>query len=250
MLSPEKQNIHNKWLDAFYQEKIHNDEMDSDLSDAVRVLYKTIEQFHATPNLEVEARLGFFESGTFDTDIGHEFFETILNTLKSFNGWSSVTEKKYADYYYNDMRMTVDQNHSNRYCIKKTKLRTLNFEYENSPFDIRIAFSREDPVELKHFVTSSDSIVRKKTRTSFIIDHWSFDLTKVQYVKDGLDKTEYQAELELLAKNLPDRQNPIAHNTVFQAFDMLLKTRDMVDMCEEEDDDEERNMVLIGSKSH
>ena len=42
------------------------------------------------PSIEVEMRLGKFNGSMFDTNVGKDVFERILNGLEQYHGWEDV----------------------------------------------------------------------------------------------------------------------------------------------------------------
>lgn len=231
-------------MDRKFSELVQNELIDSDLDDAVQVLYKHIEQYHDTEGIEIETRLGFLDEHSFETDISLDFFNKIKRQLDTCNEFKKET-RTYTDFFKNDLRLSVTQTTTgtDRICIKKKTLKKLSFRYENSPFDVRCSFSTEAPVELSDFPSNDIQKLynRKKKRHSYIYrDYVRFDLTEVRTISNGLHTTTYEAEIEIFDIHKSPVSCPI-----WSSLDLLLKTRDLVDMCEPEDPEEERELVLV-----
>ena len=224
-----------------------------DLYDAVRVLIKHIEECQTdteiAEKLEIETRLGFCnDDGTFDSDISMDFFNKITERLGTYKGWDSVSTKTYVDYSKESLRLSISNDGLEQSCIRKVKIKQFNFRYDNSPFDVRVSFSNEQPVSVGDFPTDNlgECYSRKKKRTTFALGYINFDMTEVRTSSNGISKISYEAEIEI-NRPLNDKKTPQC--PIYLANDILLKTRDLIDMCEGCDEGDPREMVLIGSKT-
>jgi len=230
-----------------------------DLYDAVRVLIKHIEECQTdvgtkgtdvgtdVGKLEIETRLGFCnDDGSFDSDISLEFYNKIIERLKSCKSWDSVITKTYVDYSKESLRLSISNDGLEQCCIRKVKMKQFNFRYENSPFDVRVSFCNEKPVSVGDFPTDKlgECYSRKKNRTSFTTGYINFDMTEVRTTSNGISKISYEAEIEI-NRALNDKKTPQC--PIYLANDILLKTRDLIDMCEVCED--KREMTLISSKT-
>ena len=165
---------HDTWLTTRFDEvKGHIHE---DIQKAVEVLSKQINSWGYAPHLELEARLGFFvydNDGNvqlpFDSDVGEENFIRIMEALKEDSDIISVENINTTDFFTGgNYRLTVDEKSSRSSVIKKT-LEHSNFHYSNGPFDVRISFSQESPIDIKEFndkagKRNSNNNKRKKQR--------------------------------------------------------------------------------------
>jgi len=83
--------------------------------------------------------------------------------------------------------------------ILKENICTEDFQMNSSPFDIRYSINQEFKLDsqISSFI-KTDCLVRTKTRKSFVSDNFCYDLTIVNENKDGVMKTKYEIEIELL----------------------------------------------------
>ena len=157
------------------------------------------DQLKSKPNVEFEFRLGKKNTDMFDTNVGKETFEKILEGLKKFSEWEKVFEQNTSVYYKGNTRMIMDDDTEEMTCMKKTKLKKLDFILEGQPYDIRFCASNEIPVD-----PSEDEVMdymRVKRRTSFVRKNLTIDLTVVTGQPDDLDDEEdetYEVELEII----------------------------------------------------
>jgi len=242
-------------------DKLHSEKkIAEDLYDAVRVLIKHIEEYQPDVGggtamgvtdmgkLEIETRLGFCnDDGSFDSDISMDFFNKITERLNSCKSWDSVLTKTYVDYSKESLRLSISNNGLEQSCIRKVKLKQFNFRYENSPFDVRVSFCCEQPVSVGDFPTEklAECYSRKKKRTTFTLGYINFDMTEVHTTSNGISSISYEAEIEI-NRPLNDKRTPQC--PIYLANDILLKTRDLIDMCEGCEEDR-REMILVSSKT-
>jgi hypothetical protein len=194
---------------------------------AISKLKNYIDKYANEPNLEIEFRLGYLENDEFKTDIGKDFFDKITNNLVDSEVWSSITQEKSEDYFFNGRRLSITDKDPKGTCIKKEKLAIVDFIFSGSGFDIRVSFSKETPS--KRFAIDKANYKRIKERTSFNFKHLSFDLTKVTMEENTVEDHLFEIELEI--KQL-DLTKMTSHYII---HDSLLKICDMVKMCEEID---------------
>lgn len=212
---------------------------DSCFHEAIVKLKDYVEKYVNTiENLEIEIRIGYIEDDEFKTDIGKEFFDKIMNRLyeTNENTWSSINNECCEDYFYNGRRMSVYDKKS--MCIKKVKLAVFDFTFEGSGFDVRVSFSKELPSN--KFSKNLATYKRTKNRTSFNHKHLCFDLTKVTMEDNTIENHLFEIEIE--CKNTNDIfKNMTSHYFI---HDMLLKAKDLVEMCEPLETDEPKLLFV------
>lgn len=179
------------------------------------------EKYKNEDNLEFEIRFGKFNGNFFDTNVGQENFNKLLDGLRKYNEWESVTEKSY-DSFYNDehnVRLTVDDDTEEQVQIKKTKIHNEDFKkYKNTPHDVRFSFSKEVPVE-GDFVMDRK---RSKRRVSFVRKNLSIDLTESTGDTEDIDAEDavsFQVELEIVDPNKVETKE--------QLFNIIHKVNDL-----------------------
>lgn len=206
--------------------------------DAISRIKKYIEKYKNEPYLEIEFRLGYIEPDEFKTDIGKEFYDRIMSKLIDCELWTETSVEKSEDYFYSGRRLTIIEDEINKKgyvgtCIKKEKLTVLDFTFVGSGFDVRVSFSREVPC--KRFSKDKCVYKRIKDRNSFRYTNeytdLSYDLTKVTMEDNTVEDHFFEVELEINNLELSKASSHyIAHNC-------LLKLKDIIEMCEEIDED-------------
>lgn len=179
------------------------------------------EKFKNEENLEFEMRFGKFNGSFFDTNVGEENFNKLLDGLRRYDGWESVVEKSY-DSFYNDehgVRLNVDDDTEEQVQIKKVKLHNEDFKrYKNTPHDVRFSFSKEIPVEGDFIMDRK----RSKRRVSFLRKNLTIDLTESSGDTEDMDAEEcvsYQVELEVVDPNKVENKD--------QLFNIIHKINDL-----------------------
>lgn len=234
---------------------------DKDLIPGILDLAAVIEKFKDVPDVEIELRLGFhngdLEHPAFDTNVGDEFQKAITSVLNTFGGWDSTIKSDTTDYYTqgpvgNNIRLSIDSN-GNRTAMQKVRLLDIDFEYDPSPFDIRISVSQEipkDPMSLETcFDVGGDTNVthsRQKSRTTFKHEAWSFDMSKVTSVENELSKTNYEVELEIGKPR--EALNRYNNNSQYLAHSTMIKLRQLIYMCEAPDKESNYMMQMLNRR--
>lgn len=203
--------------------------VDPFLKDALDRIVPYIEKYKNEPNLELEFRLGFFEDNVFNTAIPDEFYSKIKSTLETNPHWESTRKTQTVDYFHEGMRLSVGSD-GKSICIKKIKLVSIDFTFENTPFDVRVSLSQEVKIPessslSKEYIGKIENIYkREKTRTSYLHKFWSFDVTNIKTVENTIEEVTHEIELEVV--------NFANQDISYIAYSSLLKIKDLVNMCE------------------
>lgn len=206
---------------------IHND-FYTELKNGIDILTSMIEEFKTENNIEIELRLGQIQFNEFKAGLGSEkFFEIIKKRLDTAKCWTKVLNNKYEELCLNGLRRTMLINGKKvikNQCIRKEKIKNINLEYCETPYDIRISISREIPSEEK--LKSGTGILRKKDRYSYYYKDYIIDLTNVEQIDNGVSVFFYELEVEFinLKSDISDK---------YRAHSGLLLMRDIINMCEE-----------------
>tara|TARA_B100001094_G_scaffold41065_1_gene35738 strand:- start:171 stop:1019 length:849 start_codon:yes stop_codon:yes gene_type:complete len=246
---------HNDWLVQRFGEV--KETIKPEFHQAVELLSKQINSWAGMPHLEIEARLGYFDedeqgnvNSRFDTDISQDWFNAIIKLLDEDPEILERENTVTTDYISGHNRLSVDTNSGSRSAMSKRTLEHSNFRYVNSPFDIRVSFALEKPIAIETFAASAqrsgvppDSTKRKKTRRSYHMQNWRFDLTKVEQTKDGIQEQTFQIEIEAKLDSIK------YVDYVYMADSLLLKIAKIVNVCEPPDPDEKRDMEPLGQLS-
>jgi len=67
-----------------------------------------------------------------------------------------------------------------------------------SPFDVRYSINQEFRLNSQTFVKNESLFIRNKVRKSFVADNFKYDLTIVNENNEGIVKTKYEIEIELI----------------------------------------------------
>jgi hypothetical protein len=159
--------------------------------------------FLALPFVEIEIRLGTILRDKFDANIDKKYFEKIKESLEQSN-WESVVCKNTVEYIEKSERGSSIKYVSDitgketKEIILKENVLTEDHQLSFSPFDIRYSVNQEFNLKSQHFLKNEDSFIRNKVRTSFISKNFKYDLTLVNENNEGVLRTKYEIEIELL----------------------------------------------------
>ena len=221
------------------EEKLQHDK---DLIPGILKLVELLDKYKNYSNIEIEIRLGYIQEKYFDSNITNEYYKKINNTLNSFKDWSYNDNKTTTDYYDGNLRLSIDME-GNRSAMKKVRLTDIDIVYDSGPFDIRISVSQETPIDPNDVNNNNLKTSRNKTRITRIYDKWKFDLSEVTTEINNLKKKSYEFEIEI--DNPFDTLKKYNNDSVYVAHSTLLKLRQVINMCEEPDDEDIISMEII-----
>ena len=193
--------------------------------DADKVFAEILPVFKAnkkTKNVEMEMRLGRMNGKTFDSNIGVDAFNKIMKALDKHEGWEEMTESK-TDVYYHDMiRMVTDKDGNVQDIHTKKRLKNINLNLIDRPFDARFSVSTETPVKDFDETTEMDD-VKSRQRRSFLRKNLRIDMTIVHGDDSDPDCEEgvaYQVEMEIVdPKKVED--DKMLYNILFKLQNIL-----------------------------
>ena len=169
-----------------------------DIKAITEKLLPVFEEHKEEEHIEVEMRLGKHNGSFFDTNVGKDTFERVLEGLRKYDGWEK-TETLELDVYYNDannIRLSVKKDTGeNGNMIHE--IIVLKEDFNGSPLDMRFSVSREIPTWGEYEMDR----VRTKTRHSFIRKNLSIDMTISSGDNADMDSEEecsYQIEFEIV----------------------------------------------------
>ena len=148
-------------------------------------------------NIEIELRLGKYNGSFFDTNVGKETFERVLDGLRRYTGWESV-QTSVSDIFYSDkegVRITSDHSTGEQTMIQK--INVIKDDFTGTPLDMRFSICREIPTWGEYEMDRK----RTKTRHSFIRKNLSIDMTISSGDNVDMDSEEecsYQIEFEII----------------------------------------------------
>jgi len=175
----------------------------------VRTLFESIkplfEQHKNDEHVEFEFRLGKFNCGTFDTDVGKQRFELVLDGLRQYAGWERIVSINEEVFYResDNLRISIDSTTGDEKIVKKERVHNEDFDkLRGSPYDVRFGISKETPVE--DYEGEMDK-KKNKYRLSFIRKNLSIDMTIINGDVEDMDTEDpnrYQIEFEIIDPKL------------------------------------------------
>ena len=192
------------------------------MNDCIQKITESYYKHKDDSDIEIEARLGFFNIGKFDTNVTEEFFLKIKNKFDKTSTWNNIEKINKTDYYYDKIRISIEDDGTTE-CIQKKNLEKLDFEIENSPFDFRISFSSEKNVPNKNYTSKEGLYTRVKERTRYTLKDVYFDLTIVTTENNAVVNKTYEIEIEI---------KPNDKSCLYNSINLVLKTIDIINMCE------------------
>jgi len=168
-----------------------------DIKTIVDTLLPVFNTFREEEHIEIEIRLGKHNGSFFDTNVGKDTFERVLEGLQKYPSWESV-QKTTSDIFYNDKDgIRITSNHDTGEQTMIQKINVVKEDFTGSPTDIRFSISREIPTWGEYEMDRK----RTKTRTSFVRKNLSIDMTISSGDNADMDSEEecsYQIEFEIV----------------------------------------------------
>ena len=189
-----------------------------DIKSIVEKILPVFDSHKEEENIEVELRLGRHNGTFFDTNVGKETFESVLEGLRKYDGWEDVKNST-CDIFYNDqngIRITMDHETGEQTMIQK--INVLKEDFSGSPTDLRFSVSREIPTWGEYEMDRK----RTKTRHSFVRKNLSIDMTISSgdnVDMDSEDECSYQIEFEIV--------NPTLVSSRDEFFNIVYKVNDL-----------------------
>lgn len=166
--------------------------------------------------VEIETRIGKFENGKFNTDLGKTTFETLKRRLSRYTGWEAVRETTDDVYYWDDIRGVYSPDGTVTFCKKHRVVKK-----DLNKF-VRFAVSQEVPVFTQPEEDATRHVCRR--RISFVRKNLSIDLTEVVNDPDDIDcedeTVSYQCELEIIDPKKLSNDAEI-ENALYKVNDVL-----------------------------
>ena len=192
-----------------------------DVQAIVDAMHARFDQYKDIANTEVEIRLGRKNGTFFDTNVGAETLNRLMDSLRQYDGWESHVAST-VDVYYNDeyaVRISVDGETGRQDVVQKVAVLKEDFTCAGAPLDVRFAISTETPV------TGQYEMNRKKIkqRVSFVRKGLSIDMTMSRGDASDPDAEEdisYQVELEII--------NQSSVHCVEQFYNHVWKVNDLL----------------------
>ena len=165
-------------------------------------------EFLVLPFVEIEIRLGTILKNSFGSSIDKKYFEKIRDSLET-GKWRTISNINTIEYIKSEkgkksnLKLITDiTNESKSQLILKENVYTEDFQMKSSPFDVRYSINQEFNMNSQISTFSKcDCVIRNKSRKSFIQDNFKYDLTVVNENIDGVLKTKYEIEIELLVND-------------------------------------------------
>jgi hypothetical protein len=178
------------------------------------------QKFKSQKYTEFEFRLGKINRGTFDTNVGKEVFDRILEGLKMYKGWESVKEKSDVAYYNENIRLLIDDDTEESVQVVKENLFKSNYSLTSRPLDVRFSVAKETPFEKSDI---EFTMAKQRKRFSFVRKNLSIDLTIVSGNPADLDSEEqesYQVEFEIIDPSKVNNDDTL-YNIIYKVNDVL-----------------------------
>ena len=187
---------------------------------AVKPVFESLKD---RPHLEVEVRLGRHNGKFFDTNLGKETFEHIVDALELYDGWEETGSENTEVFIKGDIRMVLNEEQESQEVHRKVKIDKIDLTLKDRPLDARVAFAQEIPIIEFDTDTEMDG-VRVRHRNSFVRKNLRIDCTSVQGGEvdpDSEDDTMFQVEMEIIDVNNVKDDNDL--------FNILYKLQDILD---------------------
>jgi len=181
-----------------------------------------IEKHKSMPNTEIEIRFGRKSGSGFDTNVGRDTFQKVMQALIKYEGWELTQHTNSTVYYFQgSKRVSVDEETDEQVGLVKKRVLVDDFNLGDAPFDARLGISTEEPFDYDGEETSTEQ--KTKERWSFVRKNLSIDLTIFKGNPDDQDCDEdssYQIELEIIKPQEVKKKTEL-FNLLNKVFDIM-----------------------------
>jgi len=155
--------------------------------------------FMVLPFVEIELRLGTITRNKFDPNVDKKYFEKIKEHLES-GDWKTTINKNTIEYCEGNLKLITEKDAVvNQKLMLKENVFNEDTQLSLSPFDLRYSLNQEFKLDSQINTFCKDNcLIRTKARKSFVSDNFQYDLTVVNENNNGITKTKYEIEIELL----------------------------------------------------
>jgi mRNA capping enzyme, beta chain len=210
-------------------------------------LSKTVEAIVANrqsmAHLEIEFRLGKFQMmggrKVFVANINQDLYKKILKKVGTGIENGLVRRTTCTEDYFGkaDARTTKDIITQQTTTVTKRRIKNVDIDLKNSPFDIRLSVSEEVPLD-NRIVSADDAVrIRRKDRTSFLYRAFQFDLTEVVDVPvsngGSHDKDDDQEAIFEIEVEIRDMEEAFSKPIKYSMEAGLLLCLDMIHMVKD-----------------
>jgi len=209
-----------------------------DFSEIVDVVGDVLEKYKNLPNIEVEGRLGIYDSenNLFDSNIGIEYYDCIKSLLDSCNKWESKDDINSLDIFHDKLRLTTNVSNAQQYCIEKKKLASFTFVNETGPLDFRLSISKEDPIRVEKFPTKNRTVMkqREKNRVQHKLKNYNYDITKISSKTGNTVEECFEYEVEFRESIENFKSKNIIYSIIHKLLDATYACDGFVKTCDNE----------------
>jgi hypothetical protein len=184
---------------------------------------EVIHKYKNQPNVEIEFRLGKINRGSFDTNVGVDIYQKVMQGLMLYTGWESKKVSTDQIFYGEGGRRAVtNMDTDDTVRIIKTKVAKVDHVCEDRPLDVRLGIATEVEYEPNEDDDVFDK-VKQRIRYSFVRKNLSIDVSMIKGSPDDLDcdeDTQYQIEFEIINPKLV-ADDYVLYPIVNKIFDLM-----------------------------
>jgi len=143
--------------------------------------------------IETEFRLGIKSKKGFNSNVTKLIYDEFMDKLLKLK-YNKKTTMEFTDHLYKN-GIRIRKNKSRDQIIRKEKILIIDLisQGSNSLIDVRFSISKEIKLNNNDVPLDERPLIKHKTRTSFLFDYWTWDLTHTR----EKDRNTYEVELEL-----------------------------------------------------
>jgi hypothetical protein len=165
-----------------------------DYGEVVTVLSEYVLKHGFEQDNEVELRIGRFSSRNFVAGVPSASFHKIMERLSEDESWTrAIVYSKHKDYALWGQRLRIFED-GRRSLVSKRKSAIVDVRCEGCPFDFRVSFAKEKPLnpdpELEARIARDAEHSRWTDRVTYEYKHYSFEMSVVTNTKGGGEDLE------------------------------------------------------------
>lgn len=182
-----------------------------------------IDKYRSMPNINICIYLGIKNDDTFEYGFNCEtFYNKIYETLKNTK-WDSYSKCDYTSYNIDDRLVLIEHHIKTNEIFKKKILHEHTFIYKNTPFDFQIVIFEYS--KIKQMPMDINEVGR------YSIDNYILRNSCIGIYQNEIhldDCIEIEQGLLISSHSI----NFTSNSSVYIAHDLLLRLRDIINICE------------------
>lgn len=195
-----------------------------ELKFAVDKVMLHIDDYRTKDNIQICLYLGIKNEDSFEYGFNCENFYNRINEILKDTKWDNSNKDEYTLYTVDDNPLLFIEHHLNEDKIyKKEILHEYTFLYKNTPFDFQVLVFEYTPIKKMPMNINETG--------KYLLDNYLLRNSCISLYQSELHLEDcIEVEQGLIINTI--EMNKTNHSSMYMAHDLLLRLRDIINLCE------------------